>query len=140
MKKIIIGAVIGALVVLGIALVVGKQSVLLSGDTNFDSIDVTDGYKVDSTTVIDGSGNVDAPITTTTITTTATSTLGANLVVTQSNTATSSVQVQCVQATATSTETPIRLTFGTIATSSPSYEGGNSQGHVLWVYGKCPRI
>lgn len=30
----------------------------LSGDTNFDSLDVSDGYKVDGTTVINGSGVV----------------------------------------------------------------------------------
>ena len=42
------------------------QSLDLGGTTNFDELDVTDGYKVDGTTVIDGSGNVDAPITSTT--------------------------------------------------------------------------
>lgn len=30
----------------------------LGGDTNFDSVDVTDGYKVDGTTVISGSGTL----------------------------------------------------------------------------------
>ncbi len=41
----------------------GNQSGILGGDTNFDSVDTTDGYKVDGTTVIDGNGNVDASIT-----------------------------------------------------------------------------
>ena len=49
-------------------LVGGNQSARLGGDTNYDSVDVTDGYKVDGTTVIDGSGNVDAPITTSALT------------------------------------------------------------------------
>ena len=39
---------------------------LMGGTTNYDELDVTDGYKVDGTTVIDGSGNIDAPITSTT--------------------------------------------------------------------------
>ena len=41
----------------------GSDAPLLGGTTNFDAIDVSDGYSVDATTVIDGSGNVDAPIT-----------------------------------------------------------------------------
>ena len=36
------------------------------GTTNYDDIDVSDGYAVDGTTVIDGSGNVDAAITSST--------------------------------------------------------------------------
>ncbi len=39
---------------------------ILAGTTNYDALDVTDGYSVDGTTVIDGSGNVDGPITSTT--------------------------------------------------------------------------
>ena len=40
------------------------------GTTNYDTLDVSDGYQVDGTTVIDGSGNIDGVITTTTITAT----------------------------------------------------------------------
>lgn len=36
------------------------------GVTNYDTVSVTDGFQVDGTTVIDGSGNIDAPITSTT--------------------------------------------------------------------------
>lgn len=35
----------------------GGGAAQLAGDTNFDSVDVSDGYKVDATSVIDGSGN-----------------------------------------------------------------------------------
>lgn len=56
-----------AIAVLAVMVLLGG-GVGLGGVTNFDEIDVTDGFKVDGTTVIDGSGNVDAPITTTTIT------------------------------------------------------------------------
>ena len=46
-----------------LVLVGGNQSAMLGGATNYDSIDVTDGYLVDGTTVIDGSGNVVGSIT-----------------------------------------------------------------------------
>lgn len=36
------------------------------GITNYDQIDAADGFSVDNTIVIDGTGNVDAPITSTT--------------------------------------------------------------------------
>lgn len=44
----------------------GGENVTLGGTTNFDYLDTTDGYGVDGTTVIDTSGNIDAPITSTT--------------------------------------------------------------------------
>ncbi len=50
----------------------------LAGTTNYDALDVTDGYSVDGTTVIDGSGNVDAPITSTTGTFSTSVTAGSN--------------------------------------------------------------
>lgn len=40
----------------------GGVTALLGGVTNFDSVDVTDGYLVDATTVINGSGQVVAPL------------------------------------------------------------------------------
>gem|GEM_PF-3325778 len=63
----------------------------LGGTTNFDTVDTSDGYKVDGTTVIDGSGNVDAPITSTTgtfsstLTVTATTTVGTSDLVVQTD-------------------------------------------------------
>lgn len=51
-----------------LVLVGGNQSGRYGGTTNYDALSVTDGYSVDGTTVIDGSGNVVAPITTTTLT------------------------------------------------------------------------
>lgn len=38
----------------------------LGGITNYDQVDAADGFSVDGTIVIDGSGNVDAPITSST--------------------------------------------------------------------------
>lgn len=61
MKNIYKFLAVAALIVSVIALF--SNTVKLGGDTNFDSLDVTDGYKVDGTTVIDGDGNVDASIT-----------------------------------------------------------------------------
>ncbi len=53
-----IGGYIGGLV--------GNNQPDLSGVTNYDILDVTDGYRVDGTTVIDGDGNVDGVITSST--------------------------------------------------------------------------
>ena len=53
--------IVAALVISVIALV--SSDTKLGGTTNYDALDVTDGYSVDGTTVIDGDGNVDASIT-----------------------------------------------------------------------------
>ena len=59
---------IGAVVVL--VLVGGNQSRLLAGGTtNYDALDVTDGYMVDGVTVINGSGAFVGSITTTALAT-----------------------------------------------------------------------
>jgi hypothetical protein len=56
-KQNIIGAIaVLALIVAGIGLV-GGNSAKLGGTTNFDTLDVSDGYKVDGRTVISSSGN-----------------------------------------------------------------------------------
>jgi len=52
-----------AFVVAVLALILAVSTPKLGGTTNYDALDVTDGYSVDGTTVIDGSGNVDATIT-----------------------------------------------------------------------------
>ena len=93
--------------------------------------DFSEGISVDGTTVIDGSGNIDAPITSTTGTFSSTlgvtgaSTFGSDITVTTTNTATSSISVGCIESYATSTETVLRLS----ATTTP--------GAALWVYGAC---
>jgi len=46
--------------------IVPSPAGMLGGTTNFDLLDTTDGYAVDGTTVIDGSGNLDAPVTSST--------------------------------------------------------------------------
>lgn len=46
------------------------------GATNFTLVDSSEGYQVNGVTVIDSSGNIDAPITTTNLSTTGTTTLG----------------------------------------------------------------
>lgn len=73
-KNIIIGVISVIVAVIASLALVGNQP-KLSGTTNYDDINVTDGYAVDGTTVIDGSGNVDAPITTTTVTASGATTL-----------------------------------------------------------------
>ena len=65
-KNIITGVIAVILAVVISLALVGNNQPNLKGTTNYDDIDVSDGYAVDGTTVIDGSGNVDAPITSTT--------------------------------------------------------------------------
>lgn len=61
-NKIFIGLAVVALFALGgCSLIVEKQQDNLGGTTNFDTIDTSDGYKVDGTTVIDGSGGFLVP-------------------------------------------------------------------------------
>lgn len=45
------------LVIVVIMLFGGSKSLALGGTTNYDALDVTDGYYVDGTQIIDGSGN-----------------------------------------------------------------------------------
>lgn len=68
-KNIIVSAVVALVVALGIAFALpdGDTAGALGGETKFSLINTTGGYEVDGTTVIDGSGNVDAPITSTTV-------------------------------------------------------------------------
>lgn len=56
-------AILISILALVLATIPGGPTLNFSGVTNFDEVDVTDGYKVDGTTVIDGDGNVDASIT-----------------------------------------------------------------------------
>lgn len=72
---------------------------------------------------------------------TATTTMNGNLNITTSDTATSSILVGCIQTTATSTATPIRLTYTLAAqnVATSTYQGGNSNGNVVWQFGMCPR-
>lgn len=44
----------------GLVLVGGNQSVKVGGTTNYDTLDVTDGYYVDGSPIIDGSGALSA--------------------------------------------------------------------------------
>lgn len=81
--------------------------------------DFSEGITVDGTVVIDGNGNVDAPITSTT------GTFSGDVTVTTSNTATSSIEVGCIDTYATSTATAVRLS----ATTTP--------GIAYWTFGTC---
>lgn len=58
MNKLLAVVAVAALVLAGVALVavVNKDGIKLGGITNFDEVDVTDGYRVDNTTIINGSG------------------------------------------------------------------------------------
>ena len=71
---------------------------------------------------------------------TSTTTMSKPLIVTTTDTATSTAQVGCIQTTATSTATPIRLVIGSIATSSATYRGTNTNGLIGWQYGTCPNL
>lgn len=59
MSKKLIGLLVVAAVVVGLGVLVasGPAAPRLGGTTNYDAIDVSDGYKVDGTAIIDGSGN-----------------------------------------------------------------------------------
>ena len=65
MNKLLASVAVAALVLALIALVsvVNKDGIKLGGITNFDEVDVTDGYRVDNTVVVDGSGNWDGAVT-----------------------------------------------------------------------------
>lgn len=78
----------GAALIIGIvALIVSGSSGngTLAGITNYDQVDAADGFSVDETIVIDGTGNVDAPITSTT------GTFSSTLAVTGASTLTGAV-------------------------------------------------
>ena len=124
-----IGLVIAGVVV-GVLLsgVFGSSESNVGGRYNNVEVDFAEGISVDGTTVIDGSGNVDAPITTSTLTTTGASTFGADVTITTSNTATSSIEVGCIDTYATSTDTAVRLS----ATTTP--------GIAYWSYGTCSTL
>jgi len=86
--------------------------------------DFSEGISVDGTVVIDGSGNIDAPITSTTGTFSGTLTVGDDVTVTTTNTATSTIEFGCWDSYATSTDTAVRLS-------------ATSTGTAIWVYGSC---
>lgn len=130
-KNVSISAVTALVVVAGWAwLVGGNAGQSLQGTTNYDQLDVTDGYSVDGTTVIDGDGNVDAPITTTSIT------ASGDITQSTSNTATTSAAFGCIETVATSTETAIHIVFS--ALSATSTFGGTADGIAAWAFGSCP--
>jgi len=88
-----------------------EGAAILGSDTNFDSIDTTDGYKVDGTTVIDGSGNFDGAVTATTGTFSSTlgvtgaTTLSSTLAVTGATTLTGQVTLKEKSTTVTASTT-----------------------------------
>ena len=127
MKKIIIGAVIGGLIVAGIALVVGKQSVPLGGSTQ-SYWDAVGGFRVNGTEIISSSRAASFT----------TGTFSGDLTVTTANTATSSVEVGCLQTTATSTATPVRFVLSSTGTTTATFGAGTANGGVSWQYGTCP--
>ena len=63
---------------------------------------------------------------------------GGSFSLTTSNSATSTISLGCVQTVATSTQTPIALTFSTIATTTTMSNGQTNNGFVMWKYGSCP--
>lgn len=91
--------------------------------TDYDAVNTAEGYYVDDSAIISGTGNI-------------TNATSGTFQVPTTNTATSTTKVGCVQTTATSTATPIHLEFNT--TSSTSTINGASSGIVAWKYGACP--
>ena len=128
-KNIITGVIAVILAVVASLALVGNNQPNLKGTTNYDDIDVSDGYAVDGTTVIDGSGNVDAPITSTTGT--FSSTLSATATTTLSDTVNFNNGGICINFYATSTATRLHITASTTAT----IEGVD--GVMMMEYGAC---
>ncbi|MCK5605587.1 hypothetical protein KAR91_27080 [Candidatus Pacearchaeota archaeon] len=64
--KIFIVALIASLVGGYMAITLTSVDENQGGITNYDQVDAADGFSVDETIVIDGTGNVDAPVTSTT--------------------------------------------------------------------------
>ena len=128
-KNIITGVIAVILAVVISLALVGNNQPNLKGTTNYDDIDVSDGYAVDGTTVIDGSGNVDAPITSTTGT--FSSTLSATATTTLSDTVNFNNGGICINFYATSTATRLHITASTTAT----IEGVD--GVMMMEYGAC---
>lgn len=128
-NTLLIGGVVLAWVLVG-----GNQPGALSGSSDSGYNATGNGvYAVDGTTVIDGSGNVDAPITSTT------GTFSGDVVVTTANTATSSIEVGCIQTYATSTASPIKVTWGKVgSTATTTLYGGTSVFLPYGEYGTCP--
>ena len=132
MSKNIIFGVAG--VIVGLLFATMFRGDGLGGVYSNVTMDFAEGISVDGTIVIDGSGNIDAPITSSTGTfsgtlgVTGVSTFGSDITITTSNTATSSISVGCIETYATSTETVLRLS----ATTTP--------GAAVWVYGACSEL
>jgi len=105
-----------------VAINVGKDVATLGGTTNFDTLDVTDGYLVDGTTRISGTGSATL----------------AGLTVTTTDAATSTSEFGCIETTATSTATPVKLVLGKVGSSATTTLYNTSSGAVYWAYGNCP--
>jgi len=123
--KIIVGVIAGIVVGLLLSALFNPS---LGGVYSTTQQDFAEGISVDGTTVIDGSGNIDAPITSSTGTFSSTLTVGGDVTITTTNTATSSIEVGCIDTYATSTETAVRLS----ATTTP--------GIAYWSYGSCSSL
>jgi hypothetical protein len=105
-----------------VAINVGKDASTLGGTTNYDTLDVTDGYLVDGVTRISGSGGATFP----------------SLTVTTSDSATSTAEFGCIETTATSTASPVKLVLGKVGSSATTTLYNTSSGAVYWAYGNCP--
>lgn len=106
----------GLIALVVILVLVGGQSVSVGGSTA-DFFNADGGFQVDGTTVIDGSGNVDAPITTTSATVGASGTAVARV-----NTGTCYIKPRATTIVASSTA--IVDCQGTAAVGAPWGSGG----------------
>lgn len=99
-----------------------KNVAPLAGVTNYDAVDVTDGYYVDGTARISGTGVATFP----------------SLTVTTTDSATSTSEFGCIETTATSTASPVKLVLGKVGSSATTTLYNTSSGAVYWAYGNCP--
>lgn len=126
---IVAGAVVGLL------LSAANTENFFSGVYNNVTKEFSDGITVDGTTVIDGSGNIDAPITSSTGTFSGNVTIsGGNLVNTTGANATSTFETGAIETYATSSATKICI--------RPSTGGATSTfaGTLYFTYGECPSL
>lgn len=131
MNKLTTGIAVAVVIVVLAVLVGGNNNqpgATFSGTTS-SFLDAKQGFRVNGTTVIDSSGNVDAPITS------STGTFSSTLAVTATTTLSSSLTLNqataCINLYATSTATRISLVFPTTGATS------TYNGTVYFQYGSC---
>lgn len=120
-----------AIVALGVAFNIDKNQIAFSGSTD-DYFDAKGGFKVNGTTVIDSSGNVDGAVTSGSA-----STFASTVAITATTTISDGLSLRnttglCVDFYATSSATIVHLT----ASTTPTLPEG-AAGIITFDYGPC---